>query len=386
MVAHGGGDRRALEGLRVESLGRAPRVLVSGVVLDQPMGGVWRHNEELLPRVADLLAAAGGGLSLLVGRGGLARALPSVRRLTCDVPSRPLALRPFREARALNAALREAAGRGAPFDLVHVGHLPAPRGLTVPRTQTIHDLRSVDLPEHTPFSRRLVAKSVVGRALEGAAGVFTVSEHVAGRLRAGWPGVAGKLAVIPNAGDHLRALPRSPGPQAPILHVGHVEPRKNLGLVVRALAAAPDLPDLVLAGSAKGDEAERLRTRARGLGIEDRVRFEGAFDDAELPELLATCAAVVLPSRLEGFGIVALEAVGAGCPLALSDIGPHREVVPEGGAWFDPDDLDGCVAALRAACGGQAPPAPVRHRWGDSAERLARGWAAALERCAGRSA
>ena len=64
-----------------------------------------------------------------------------------------------------------AAREDRPFDLVHTGHLPAPKSLPVPQTVTIHDLRSLDLP-HTPFSRRLVARAVVGRALAGAAGVI----------------------------------------------------------------------------------------------------------------------------------------------------------------------------------------------------------------------
>ena len=55
MGAERGADRRGLGRARVSG---APRVLVSGVVLDQPMGGVRRHNAELLPRAAELLSLA----------------------------------------------------------------------------------------------------------------------------------------------------------------------------------------------------------------------------------------------------------------------------------------------------------------------------------------
>ena len=63
----------------------APRVLVSGVVLGQPMGGVRRHNAELLPRAAALLSEAGGELVVMEGREPVAFELPpEVRRLQSD--------------------------------------------------------------------------------------------------------------------------------------------------------------------------------------------------------------------------------------------------------------------------------------------------------------
>ena len=55
---------------------RAPRVLVSGVVLGQPMGGVRRHNAELLPRAARLCAAEGGAVDVLEGRSRVELDLP----------------------------------------------------------------------------------------------------------------------------------------------------------------------------------------------------------------------------------------------------------------------------------------------------------------------
>lgn len=362
------------------------RVLVSGVVLDQPMGGVRRHNVELLPRLARILAAEGGELAVLEGRGGIGFELSgSIERLPSAVPSRPALVRAGLETRALAEALRGAAREGRRFDVVHTAHLPAPGRLPVPMTITVHDLRSLDLP-HTPFSRRLVARSVIGRALGRAAAVFAVSETTAARLREGWPDVAPRVALVPNAADHIDPLPRAPDPGAPILHLGHLEPRKNLELVVRALAADPGLPDLLLAGSAKGDERERLEALARELGVERRVRFHGAYGDDELPRLLATCACVALPSRLEGFGIVALEAQRARAPLAVSTAGALPEVAGPGVPTFDPGDPGACARAVRAAMAQDAVTLEEharragRYRWDDSAEAWARGLADAVRR------
>ncbi|MDA1264630.1 MAG: glycosyltransferase family 1 protein [Planctomycetota bacterium] len=343
------------------------RLLVSGLVLDQPMGGVRRHNQELLPRVARRLADEGGHLAVLAGRGGIGFDLPApIELLTSDVPARPIPMRAMRESRALNEA-----ARAGGYDLVHSGHLPAPRGLGVPFSLTLHDLRHLD-GEHSPFSRRLIAKQVVGWAVERAARILTVSEATASQLRARWPRCADKLTLVPNAADHFAPLPRNPGREAELLHIGHVEPRKNLEVVIRALAHARDLPPLRLAGAGKGDELERLRALAAELEVD--VRFHGPFEDADLPRLLATCAAFVLPSRLEGFGIPALEAQRAGAPLAISDLPALREVVGPEVPSFAPDDVAGCARALREALASEPVPAITTNTWDDAAER----WLAAL--------
>ena len=142
--------------------------------------------------------------------------------------------------------------------------------------------------------------------------------------------VQGNLFVVPNAGDHLPVLPRTSGPDAALLHVGHLEPRKNLALLLQALALDPSLPALELAGAPKHDEEERLRALARELGVEGRVRFLGPVAEEELPRLYARCAAAVIPSRLEGFGIGVLEAQRARAPLAIANVGALPEVAGAG--------------------------------------------------------
>ena len=243
----------------------------------------------------------------------------------------------------------------------------------------LHDLRDLELPGRS-FVRRVAAGPVIGRAARNAARVLTVSETVRARLIARFDLPQEHVVVVPNAGDHLRVLPRAPGSDAPLLHVGHVEPRKNLELLVRALALDPGLPALVLAGAPKAEEDARLAALARELGVAQRVRLLGDVAEEELPKLYASAACVVLPSRLEGFGIVVLEAQRARVPLAVADAGALVEVAGPGVPRFGVEDAAGCAAAIRAAMGRGAEElerdalSAGRFAWEDSARRLVEVW------------
>jgi glycosyltransferase involved in cell wall biosynthesis len=65
------------------------------------------------------------------------------------------------------------------------------------------------------------------------------------------------------------------------------------------------------------------------LGIEDSVRFVGWLDDRTRFEYLAAARLVVVPSRFETFGMVALEAFAVGTPVVAFDIPCLRDIVPE---------------------------------------------------------
>jgi len=334
---------------------RAPRVLVAGAVLGQPMGGVRRHNAELLPRVAARLAENGGGLAVLEGATAVAFDLPApIERIPSRVPARPVPVRAALEARAIAAALEAEKAAGRPFDVVHTGHLPVPRGLGVPLTWTVHDLRSIDF-RSAPFVRRHLGGKVLARAARTAARVGVVSASMRARLLEFAPDLEGRVDLIGNGVDHLPILPREPESERPfLLHVGHVEPRKNLEVAVRALAAAPELPRLVAAGGAKGDGAERILALARDLGVRDRVELAGDVSDPELAALYARAAAAVFPSWLEGFGLGPREALRAGCPVAASAIPAHLEL--DGVPSFDPASPEGCADAILRAMRGHGEP------------------------------
>lgn len=326
----------------------APRVLLSGVVLAQPMGGVRRHNAQLLPRVARLLAEHGGRLCILTGAEGLPFDVPAAELIPSTVPATPTVARTLAEGPALEATLRRAREAGRPFDLVHTAHLPVPFELPVPYTLTLHDLKGL-LDPTASGARRIVARELLVRATSSAAAVIAVSQTLRAEIVEQLGVESARVHVVRNAADHLEPLPRAPGPDAPLVQVGHVEPRKNAEVVVRALALDPGLPDLVLAGEDPEGEGERLRGLARELGVERRVHFVGLCDDARLAQLYASAACVVFPSLREGFGIPALEARRAGCPLAIADLPVLVEVAGPGVPRFDPRDPSACAAAVRRA-------------------------------------
>jgi glycogen(starch) synthase len=124
---------------------------------------------------------------------------------------------------------------------------------------------------------------------------------------------------------------------------------------------------LVIAG--EGRHAAPLVEQARRLRVRRAVHFSGHLPDSELAALLAAADAVVLPSRYEPFGLVALEAAAAGAPLVASTVGGLGEVVRDGetGLAFAPGDVDGLARAVRTVLDG---PLPARRRAATARRRL----------------
>lgn len=363
---------------------RAPRVLALANVLAQPPSGVSRHAREVLPRAARRLAETGGELVLLTSRNApLPFPCEPATVLSANLPSGPPLRRWWREGPALGRALRDRAQTGEPIEVVHTAHLPIPRGSLGGRTAAlcwmVHDLRRAD----TWLGRRLIR-----RAARRAARIVTVSRFVLRELADLEADTVSRSTAIHHGADHFTPLPRDPSPGY-LLHLGHLEPRKNVDLVLRALALDPELPPLRCCGAAKPGEEDRLRRLAAELRVTDRVRFEGAYAEPELPALLAGCAVTVVPSHLEGFGLTAAEALHAGVPLAIARAGALPEVAGPFGVSFAVDSPAECAHALRTAIARPTTELErgvrhaARYRWDRAAERLVDAWWAAREASAG---
>jgi alpha-1,3-rhamnosyl/mannosyltransferase len=132
-----------------------------------------------------------------------------------------------------------------------------------------------------------------------------------------------------------------------VLFVGLAQPRKNLEAVATVFArleARVDDLSLVLAGD-DGYPEGRLPAVLKGTGVAPKVRLLGYTASEDLPALYCGARLLLFPSRDEGFGLPAIEAMACGCPVVASDRGALPEVLGPGGLTAPPDALDELEAA-----------------------------------------
>lgn len=253
----------------------------------------------------------------------------------------------------LAAALRE--GRRA--DVLHA-HWWAPSGMIAVvaarllGTASVVHLHGTDVAiARGPL--RLLARWVLRRA-----GVVLAASRSLARWAEEVTGVAARLAPMP-LGPH-RVAPVTPAPaDGPVLAVGRLVPEKGFDVLVRAAASAN--LDVVVVGD--GGEGDRLRRLASSIGAP--VTFLGALPSAELAAQYRTARVVAVPSRREGFGLVAAEAAASGRAVVASATGGLPDVVADGvnGVLVPPGDVDALAAALRDIDSGLGASGPASVAW-----------------------
>lgn len=167
-----------------------------------------------------------------------------------------------------------------------------------------------------------------------------------------------------------------------VLLVGRLVYEKGFQDALEALAGPDGVLErvgnvrFVIAGS--GTHEWELKEQAKALGIADDGTFLGWIDDGVLHSLYRVADVIVVPSRYEPFGLVALEAMASGCPCIVADTGGLREVVPheEAGLRFTPGDKKQLGAliervlqddALRAGLAARAAEHVLSFDWADVA-------------------
>lgn len=119
-----------------------------------------------------------------------------------------------------------------------------------------------------------------------------------------------------------------------ILFVGRFDPMKGVDTAISAMALLDEQtePELLLVGGdgPDGEARNRLAGLARELQLQHRVRFAGAIDYLRLPEIYREADILVAPSFYESFGLVVLEALASGIPVAATPTGVAAEVIVPG--------------------------------------------------------
>ncbi|MEQ1634244.1 MAG: glycosyltransferase family 1 protein [Planctomycetota bacterium] len=285
------------------------------------------------------------------------------------IASGPTWRRTFDEHRRLDAALSRLGAT-----VCDHGFLPAPR-VSCKLAVTIHDVR--DLDGHGRRARWL-ARSALQHASRRAQCIVVPSEFTAARVLQTVP--SARVEVVENGVELAGRGVAADAANGPLLHVGHLEGRKNLDLLLRALVAIPEArrPELWLAGADAGC-GTALRSLAAKLGIEGRVRFLGIVDERSLTQLYSRARAVVVPSRHEGFGLCALEGLAHGRPVLVAAAGALPEVTGEVGIALPPDDPQAWAAALQQLDDSDEARAARRRRaehysWSRAAVRMLAVW------------
>ncbi len=338
----------------------ALRVGIDGRAFSSPAAGVRRYVGSLVPA----LLALGEPLEI-VALGGRPELVPA------GVAHQAEPRHPPTNAGWILVGLPQAARR-ARVDVIHAPAYTAPWWAPVPVVLSIHDVSYARHPEWYPYRRDPIRRMFYRRSAHVAAHILTMSAFSATEITAAY-GIAPDRITVAHLGVDPRFSP-STGDPAPaghgvsrpyVLHVGDLHERRNLAMVIDAVAAARRAGgpaaalSLVLVGSDRGVWGA-LRARAAAAGMTDAVVHLTSVSEEELVNLYRGAEALVYPSLYEGFGLPLIEAMAAGTPV----LGSRAACIPEvtGGAatLLDPSNTAEWTAAISEVVGNAVVRARMR--------------------------
>jgi len=233
----------------------------------------------------------------------------------------------------------------------------------VPGVSTFHTMIHDTVPFYSPFGLNLHMlerglRFYLKIFLRKTQGVVVPSRAILDEIMALSP--RAKIAdVIPTGVDPERFRPGVSGQgirakwglngHDVILHVGRVAQEKNLTTLIHAfpkvLEANPETK-LLIVGT--GPYMEKYYDMVQHMHLSGDVLFTGFVPDADLPKYYAAADAFAIASKFETQGLVVLEALASGRPVAGANYRAIPEFVRDGvnGALFEPSDVKGCAAAM----------------------------------------
>lgn len=236
------------------------------------------------------------------------------------------------------------------YDLIHYTKNLGFFGLNKPSIVTIHDLTTILYPNLVPKIDLLYWKTIQRVTTKNAKLIIAVSNNAAEdivksfkipreKVRVVSHGISTNFVPIPK-NEIQKIREKYNLPELYFLHVGRIDKKKNLTLLVEAFATLiidHNFPGkLVLVGQEyKKSPDEKLHRTIQRLGINDKVMFTGYVPDADLPAIYSGAISCVFPSIHEGFGLFAVEAMACGVPIIVNKGGALEETVQKAGIVLD---------------------------------------------------
>ncbi len=313
-------------------------LLLDARALQAQVDGIGRYSLGITSRLRDV--RPGWRLSVAVGAGGERHLRDTgVEVLLCDAPR----FRPG-EDRAV-AGLVSDTGADAYASFSMAGPCP-----DVPSIYTVHDLMVLNLPGYfgpnpvRNLPSRFYFRRRIGRSLAHASGIAVPSRATLRELEETFPGT-GRLAFVTGEGQELFDPEREGGEREEgfLLYVGNARAYKNLTRLVVAYGrlhalTGGDIPELLMV--VRRDRAlPSLMREVRESPAADSINVVSGINEEELRELYRSCAALLMPSLQEGFGLPALEAMAGGAPVLVSSGTALEELVEGAGVLVDPTSV-----------------------------------------------
>lgn len=314
--------------------------------------GIGRYISGLLPPVAAILRDR---LVVITNPHDIAL----VRALTDGqatlIPSNAAPYRLGEQTRLLFPLLR------ARLPLVHFPHYNLPLAYPGRFVVTIHDLFSFRYPEiHSGAVPRTLNRALIWNASRRAAAIITPSRATAQDVGSRFPRAVARIIAIPEAASERFTPTRNAAAEGAwqryfgirppyLLYLGQWKAYKNVPLLMEAFAQVIReirSCQLVIAGhDARHPEIPAAAARLP----EGSVVLTGHLPDDAVPDLYRGAAAVVVPSRAEGFGLPVLEAMACGVTVVCSDIPVLRELADGVAIFCDPSQASSFAEGIKAA-------------------------------------
>src|SRR5918994_1771584 len=219
------------------------------------------------------------------------------------------------------------------LDLVHHLNAVLPLVRRTPGIVTVHDLQPFEMAANFHSAKRVYLHRLVPRSIRRARLVLTPSEFVR-------QGVIDRFGVAP---ERVRATRWGVDPPNTEVAVGQAAARHR---PPPATVAAQEHDVVLVLTGGEAQAEDRIRALIAGTGLRGRVRRTGRIPRDDMLAIVRGAVALTFPSRYEGFGLPALEAMSLGTPVLAGNAASLPEVVDDAGRLIDPDDADAWGEAM----------------------------------------